>query len=514
MEQYLMYLRKSRADLEAEARGEGESLARHRAALTETAKRMGIVVTDIYEEIVSGDTIAARPMMQQLLSEVEQGVWAGILVMEVERLARGDTIDQGIVAQAFKYSGTRIITPIKVYDPSNEFDEEYFEFGLFMSRREYKTINRRLQRGRLASVKEGKWAANKAPYGYRRMKLQGEKGFTLEPDEHAQTVRDIFSWYSSGELGISLIVRRLNESRIASPSGQDWTGSVIRGILSNPAYAGNVRWGGRACVKRVVDGVVKVSRPRAKAQDCQVVKGLHPALVTEDAFHSAQVRLAENPSRPGSVKYACANPLAGLVYCADCGRAMVRRPYSSGYPDGLLCPYTSCRNVSSTLGTVEASILNALKLWTDQAEAEYKASARPSELHHIETAIAAADRELAGINVQIQRAYELVEQSTYSPETFLERTRELAVRKDAAEHRRETMQTELDRQHRLQEQREQLVPRIRSVLEAYPNAKTPEEKNELLKRVLEKAVYKKTVRERWNPDGSDMKIMIYPKMPK
>ena len=38
---YLMYLRKSRADLEAEARGEGETLARHRRALRELAARNG-----------------------------------------------------------------------------------------------------------------------------------------------------------------------------------------------------------------------------------------------------------------------------------------------------------------------------------------------------------------------------------------------------------------------------------------------------------------------------------------
>ena len=34
MEQYALYLRKSRADMDAEARGEGETLAKHRAALT------------------------------------------------------------------------------------------------------------------------------------------------------------------------------------------------------------------------------------------------------------------------------------------------------------------------------------------------------------------------------------------------------------------------------------------------------------------------------------------------
>ena len=69
---------------------------------------------------MSGETIAARPVMQQLLIEIEQNVWSGVLVMEIERLARGDTIDQGIVAQAFKYSNTKIITPLKTYDPTNE----------------------------------------------------------------------------------------------------------------------------------------------------------------------------------------------------------------------------------------------------------------------------------------------------------------------------------------------------------------------------------------------------------
>ncbi|MDE6838527.1 MAG: recombinase family protein [Acutalibacter sp.] len=180
MNQYVIYLRKSRADAEAEVRGEGETLARHERALLELAKRSHLNVTDIYREVVSGETIAARPVMQRLLGEVEQGVWSGVLVMEVERLARGDTIDQGLVAQTFKFSGTRIITPMKTYDPENEFDEEYFEFGLFMSRREYKTINRRLQRGRLASVKEGKYVANQAPYGYRRVKLERDKAYSLE----------------------------------------------------------------------------------------------------------------------------------------------------------------------------------------------------------------------------------------------------------------------------------------------------------------------------------------------
>ena len=154
---YAMYLRKSREDIEAEKYGEGETLARHELILKNLAQKRNLEIGKIYREVVSGETIEAREKMQELLRDVESEKWAGVLVVEVERLARGDTSDQGRVSKAFKYSHTKIITPAKTYDPDNEFDEEYFEFGLFMSRREYKTINRRLQRGRELSVKEGKF---------------------------------------------------------------------------------------------------------------------------------------------------------------------------------------------------------------------------------------------------------------------------------------------------------------------------------------------------------------------
>ena len=81
-----MYLRKSRADVEAEARGEGETLKRHEKTLLELAKKMNIVIGHIYREIVSGESIAARPEVQNLLSSVEAGMWKGVLVMEMERL--------------------------------------------------------------------------------------------------------------------------------------------------------------------------------------------------------------------------------------------------------------------------------------------------------------------------------------------------------------------------------------------------------------------------------------------
>lgn len=213
--EYSLYLRKSRADVEAELKGEGETLARHEKMLLELARRYGFSIGKIYREIVSGESIEERPVVQELLRDVESGKWKGVLVAEVERLARGDTIDQGRVAKSFKFSDTKIITPIKIYDPNNEFDEEYFEFGLFMSRREYKVINRRLQRGRVASVKEGKYVGSTPPYGYVRVKLEKEKGYSLKKNaEEADVVVNIFNMYAYDNLSMNEIAKLLNHRRV------------------------------------------------------------------------------------------------------------------------------------------------------------------------------------------------------------------------------------------------------------------------------------------------------------
>ena len=69
---YAMYLRKSRADRDAEKHGAGETLARHEEILQALARKMNIEVSDsdIYREIVSGETITARPEMIKLLENI------------------------------------------------------------------------------------------------------------------------------------------------------------------------------------------------------------------------------------------------------------------------------------------------------------------------------------------------------------------------------------------------------------------------------------------------------------
>lgn len=515
---YCIYLRKSRADEEAELRGEEDTLARHERALLDLAKRQKRNITAIYKEVVSGETISARPQMQKLLSEIEQGCWEGVLVMEVERLARGDTIDQGIVAQAFKYSDTKIITPSKTYDPNNEFDEEFFEFGLFMSRREYKTINRRLQRGRLASVKEGKWVGNKPPYGYVRKKLEREKGYSLEPhSEQSDVVKLIFELYTQNKIGASLIANRLNDLKIPAYKGGPWVPSTILDILANPVYIGKIRWNSRPQVKKIVDGEITIERPRAEPEDIILADGLHEPLINLETWLMAQENLKVQNPLPISPKTNIKNPLAGLIVCSVCGRKMVRKPYKRDYPDTLMCPLTGCPNISSHLYLVEEKLLEALEEWLKEYKldldiANGDKSTTNVQLELINKSIKKLEDELKTYEGQMGNLHDLLERGIYSTETFLERSKILADRISSIEKHLSSLSTEFEKETTREKSKRTIIPKVERVLEVYNTTKDPAIKNDLLKEVLEKVVYTKTVNGR-HGKLDDFNISLYPKMP-
>ncbi len=517
---YCLYLRKSRADLEAEARGEGETLVRHEKILLDLARRKQLAVGDIKREIVSGETITARPVMQQLLSEVESGKWEGILVVEIERLARGDTIDQGIVAQTFKLSNTKIITPNKTYDPNNEFDEEYFEFGLFMSRREYKTITRRLQGGRIASVKEGKFAGNKPPYGYIRVKLEKQKGYTLKPNlEQAEIIKMIFELYTRKREGVSLIVRKLNDLHVPSAKGDVWVPASIQTILRNPVYVGKIRWNYRPHRKKMIDGQIKRERPRAKQENWILVDGLHEAIIDQDTFDLAQEYLANNHSHPCPKDYPIKNPLAGLIECGVCGRKMVRRPYNKNQlPDVLMCPSTACPNVSSRLGYIEDKLLMALENWLKDYKLNWKLGIRDDvnsnkQADLKQNAIKRLDDELKNLERQTDNLHNLLEQGTYTVEKFLERSKILSGRISEVKANRKTILDELRLEEEKNKNEKVIIPRIERVLELYKVTDDPALKNKLLHEIVSKAVYRKTINSRWHNKPDEFELKFYPKLP-
>jgi len=511
--------------MEAEAHGEGETLARHEKILLELAKKRNYNVTQIYREIVSGETIAARPVMQQLLQEVEEGLWEGVIVMEVERLARGDTIDQGIMAQTFKYSETLIITPMKIYDPNNEYDEEYFEFGLFMSRREYKTINRRLQRGRASSTKEGKYTCGRKPYGYKRVHVQNDKGWTLEPiKEEADIVRLIFKLYTEGKeqpdgsfrpVGCGAIGSILDKAKIPPPqTAPYWAESSIRNILGNPLYIGKVRWNTSKTKKRLKDGIISLERIASPPEEQIIVNGLHKAIVDEETFYKAQDIMKSHETAPVHRRAELRNPLAGVLRCGKCGRAMVLRGLKA---DNILCPNKLCKNVMSKYSVVEERVLQSLQKWLDSYQLNWESDALYNEELQMSSkrkAISKAQKELETLTKQFENIHNLLEQGIYDTDMFLERNRFLTERMNETKAEIKELSRTLSDDEERAASRINIIPKVKHLLDVYSELPDAQSKNDMLKDVIEHIDYTKEKPSPRNGPYDNFELVLYPKLPR
>lgn len=228
-----MYLRKSRMDTDYEEISITETLSRHRITLEKLCKSKRLHVDEVLEEVVSGESLTARPQMMRLLEMVSTGAYAGVVCMDIERLSRGSSMESGYIMQILQVNGCKIVTPGKIYDLQNESDEQFTDMKFMFSRYELKTITKRLVRGRNQSASEGKFMGSMAPYGYRAYKLPGEKGNSLMViPEEASVVRMIFGMYGLQGMGYNAIAYRLNDMHIPARKGQ-WSQTSVANILTN-----------------------------------------------------------------------------------------------------------------------------------------------------------------------------------------------------------------------------------------------------------------------------------------
>ena len=491
------YLRKSRME---EGMDTEEVLSKHRAALASYASAHDIHIVDTYYEVRSGESLYARPEMLRLLEDVEAGKYEAVLVMDLDRLSRGRMKDQGIILDAFREAGTLIITPEKTYDLNDEIDDELAEFKTFMSRREYKIINKRLRRGLQQSINSGCYVAN-APYGYRKTSIDRKPTLEIYEPE-AKFVRMIFDLYLQG-YGCVAIARELTLLGSRPHRSDRWNRSSIAHIIRNPTFTGKVVWNQKSHIKKGAKGNPKhitIYNPREK---WTITDGLHPAIIDQETYDKAQEIMAGryHPSpNDGTIK----SPLAGLVRCAKCGIHMQRfYAESQGKVPYLMCRTTGCC-ASAKFEYVEAAILELLRQrlqdLTLRRESAAKADTAP-----LEAKLAAARKELAAANSQKARLYELLELQEYDLPTFRER---MAIVRDkitgiesligATEHRlRELRAVDTATQ----------AKRLAEILDAYEDSDAPH-RNAVLKSVIDVIWYTKA--KKTKPMDFELEIVYKP----
>lgn len=474
-----LYLRKSRME---EGLDTDEVLAKHQKALLDYAQRQHIHIVETYPEVVSGESLYARPQMLRLLQDVEDGRYDCVLCMDLDRLSRGRMKDQGIILDAFKDSNTLIVTPDKVYNLSDEIDEEYAELKTFISRREYKIINKRLRRGLQQAIESGCYIAN-APYGYRKTVVDRKPTLEIYEPE-AKFVRMMFQLYAQG-YGCITIAHHINALGARPHRAAEFSRSSVAHILKNPTFAGKIVWNQKKHIRKGTKGnpkTITIYQPRDK---WTITDGIHPAIVEQELYDKVQDIMAGRyiPSKQdGTIK----SPLAGLVKCGVCGQNMQRMVMkNTAY---LLCTKPGCC-ASAKFEFVEQRVLEYLE---DELG---RLSLSPSDYQNsqstavLETALAVAKKELAAAQKQKARLYELLELGEYDIPTFRERMEAVREKIAGLERREADTAREMERTKRADPIA--LAQKIQAVLDTYSTADAAS-KNAMLKSVIQTVWYYKT----------------------
>ena len=114
---------------------------------------------------------------------------------------------------------------------------------------------------------------------------------------------------------------------------------------------------------------------------------------------------------------------------------------------------------------------------------------------------------------QLTKVYEAYEQGIYDSDIFLERSAK--IKDDIADINEQIgrIDDEITKAEGLHRQQELFIPKVKNVIDIYYDLPTAEEKNKLLKQVIEKITYLKEKRlSLYKSNQDDIQITIYPKI--
>ena len=482
---YIIYLRKSRADNPDES--VEEVLAKHEAELQEYAEReLGGRIPEecIYREVVSGETIEERPVMQQVLAAIENPTVKAVLVVEPQRLSRGDLEDCGKVVNAFRYTNTKVMTLNMTYDLTNKMERKFFEQELMRGNDYLEYTKEILLRGRIRAIKKGSYIGNIAPFGYDRALIDGIH--SLIPNENADAVRLAFDMYVNQGKTFLEIARHFDAIGVKPMYGGLWDKTSIKSILKNEHYAGYVRFGGRKTNKVFENGqVVKKRNITVATEEVVIAKGVHQPLVTQEMFDASQNRMANHPRV--NIDKTLKNALAGICFCADCGKAMAHHPYKHA-KSRLECRNTRCNGRKSVIldDVLEAVIFALEKEKLPELEVKLKNNDGNS-LKIQQVQLQKMNDELAGLQDQETRQYVFLEKGIYSEEVFMKRNADLHAEMDALKTKifeaKKVMPKEVDYGEK--------IIKLKDAISGLRNEDiSPTEKNKLLKAIVKRIDYK------------------------
>lgn len=322
-----LYERLSRDD---ELQGDSNSIRNQKAMLSDYAAKQGFGnIVHFTDDGISG-TRFDRPGYLAMMDEVEAGNVSILIIKDMSRLGR-DYLRVGLCMETLREHGVRLIAINDAVDTARG-DDDFTPFRNILAEWYARDTSRKIKSVMQAKGNEGKRLVNMPIYGFRLD--PDDKSKWMIDEEAAETVRRIFRMTIECK-GPTVIAKTLAAEKIERPSyyltargivnysfhgGEetklDWNTKTITDIIAKREYAGHT-----VNFKTSKDSYKSKRRAKTPEDEQKIFENTHPAIVDDDTWALAQ-KCRETKRRPAPKLMGEANPLTGLLYCADCGKRM------------------------------------------------------------------------------------------------------------------------------------------------------------------------------------------------
>jgi len=308
---YCLYARKSSEDDERQAL----SIDSQIKEMTMVAKRDKLDIVEIRRESHSAKDSGQRPVFSQLITDIRNGTFTGIVTWAPDRLSRNagdlgslvDLMDQGVLKE-IRTTGQKFTNS----------PNEKFLLMILCSQAKLENDNRgiNVKRG-LKNKREPGVRPGVAPLGYlNERSLDRNKGRIVIDPIRAPTIKQLFRFVAErGASGRTLLKWLNTEANFKTRGDKRITLSGVYRILGNPFYYGMFEY--------------------PKGGD-NWYKGTHEPIITKELFEEVRSMLAVAPkARPGTKEFA----FIKMLKCGNCGNGVTAEEKFKKLRDGTICKY-------------------------------------------------------------------------------------------------------------------------------------------------------------------------------
>lgn len=321
-----LYERLSRDD---DLDGESNSIINQKRYLQNYADEHGFTNCKHYTDDGWSGGNFDRPGWKSLIADVEAGKVGVILAKDMSRIGR-NYLETGFYTEVvFRKHNVRFIAIANGVDNDQPETGEFVPFLNIMNEWYLKDQSKKITAAYQLRGKSGLPTNNNCLYGYR--KDPNVKHHWLVDEEAAAIVRRIYQMACEGH-GPYEIARILTKEKVDSPGyyftkhayglrrdymkethAHDWNGETVSRVLDHQEYIGHT------VNFRSSKRYYKDTRHANPPEKLLIFENTHEAIVTKETWELAQCALK---SKKRTDTLGVANPLTGLLYCADCGQRL------------------------------------------------------------------------------------------------------------------------------------------------------------------------------------------------